>query len=117
MKLTYRLLALVLFSAVLAPAAQALPAYRDDRINRGEVSRFDNFLDSHPQIDRDLRRNPRLIDDNDYVAAHPELREYLGAHPEIRQDLRHHPNKFMKREAKYERKEEKRENKWRRHWR
>jgi hypothetical protein len=116
MKLHRAVFSLLLLGAFagVAPAA-AMP---DQHITGGEVARFDEFLDRHPAIDRDLRRDPRLVDNNGYVRSHPELAQYLRSHPEIRQDLRQHPDRFMRREPKYDRREARRENKWmRKHWR
>ena len=71
-------------------------------ITRGEAARFDGFLDNHREIARDLRKNPGLVDNREYVENHPELREFLKTHPEVREDLRQHPRAFMKRERQYE---------------
>jgi hypothetical protein len=81
----------------------------DNSITPGEVASFDRFLDQHPQIERDLRANPGLVDDPAYMKQHPELREYLQKHPAVRQDLRQHPREFMKRERQWERHERRRE--------
>jgi hypothetical protein len=35
---------------------------RDRDANRGELARFDQFLDAHPEVARDLRRDPSLVD-------------------------------------------------------
>ena len=80
-------------------------AQADNGIPRQEVASFDRFLDQHPQIERDLRANPGLVDDRAYLAAHPELRDYLHNHPAVRQDLRQHPRQFMNRERHWERHE------------
>ncbi len=63
------------------------------------------FLDSHPNIDQDLRKNPRLVDDPNYISQHPELREFLAAHPAVREDLKEHPKAFMQREKKLDKRE------------
>jgi phage-related protein len=82
-----------------------------DRSNRditlGEVRSFDNFLDDHSAIDRELTKNPSLINDREYIAKHPELREYLGAHPAVRADLHENPRAFMSRERKFDKQEKK----------
>ncbi len=105
-------------------------ARRDDDVTRGELLRFDTFLDAHPQIDRELRADPRLVDNRQYVASHPELGEFLKSHPGVREEIRENPRAFMKREGKFEkgeakgakrerkeakreRKEERKEQRWR----
>ena len=97
--------------AGLAVAALAvglmLPAMAraDNGITPQEVASFDGFLDQHPQIERDLRAHPGLVDDRAYLQQHPELRDYLHDHPAVRQDLRQHSQRFMKRERQWERRE------------
>ena len=80
-------------------------ARADNGITPQEVASFDRFLDSHPQIERDLRANPGLVDDRGYLETHRELRDYLHDHPAVRQDLHQHPRQFMHRERQWERRE------------
>lgn len=74
-------------------------------ISRVELHRFDNYLDQHPEVAQDLKNNPKLVDDKDYLAAHPELKDFLGDHPRIREDLKQHPKAFMSRETKFDARE------------
>lgn len=69
---------------------------------RGELARFDWFLDGHPEIRRELMRNPELVDKHEYLEHHPELRDFLREHPVLRDELQEHPREFMEREARYE---------------
>ena len=62
-----------------AAAAQPVPA-RDNNnkdVTLGELGRFDQFLDAHPEIARDVRRDPALINNKDFVEDHPQLRFVL----------------------------------------
>ena len=52
-------------------------------ITRQELASFDSFLDSHPEMGEQLRRNPSLVDDREYVKNHPELQAYLQDHPGV----------------------------------
>ncbi len=98
------LVALVLLLTLLSgPPAFAQNPNPD--ITRTELRNFDRFLDGHPDIARDLRQNPRLIEDRAYVNAHPQLREFLEDHPNTREELRETPNFFMARERAFERSE------------
>jgi hypothetical protein len=72
-------------------------------INRGELRRADNYFDSHPEVARELSKNPKLVDDRAYVNNHPGLKDFLEDHPKVREDIKEHPNAFMKRERKFER--------------
>jgi hypothetical protein len=69
---------------------------------RGELARFDWFLDGHPEIRHDLMRKPDLVDKRDYLDRHPDLQECLSAHPGLAAELQDHPRQFMDREARYE---------------
>src|SRR5208283_4689825 len=69
-------------------------------ITHGEVARFDHgYLDEHPEVAEQLARDPRLVDNPEFLATHPGLDEYFKNHPEIRSELQHHPDHFMAREG------------------
>jgi phage-related protein len=78
-----------------------------DRFNRditlAEIRSLDAFLDEHPDIENDLRRDPGLIRDSRYLASHPALRDYLNRHPAVAADLRESPRTFMWRERMLDR--------------
>ncbi|MBV8771926.1 MAG: hypothetical protein JO166_06295 [Deltaproteobacteria bacterium] len=62
----------------------------------GPIARFDEgYLDKHPEVARQLSRNPALADNPQFLAAHPGLERYLAAHPAVRTELRSHPERFM----------------------
>jgi hypothetical protein len=73
-----------------------------DDITRREIADMNHFLDSHPEIAEQLRRDPSLIDNRQWVAAHPELQEYLQSHQRIADVFRQHPDAFMRDEARYD---------------
>ena len=70
------------------------------------VQHFDRYLDNHPDVTRELSRDPRLIDNPQFVRAHPELHQYLQRHPEMAETFRAHPDRFMHREHRYNRSEQ-----------
>jgi hypothetical protein len=76
---------------------------RDHGITRQEVTDMDRFLDSHPEIAEQLRKDPSLIDNRKWVADHPALQEYLQKHPEVAEEFRAHPDAFMRDEERYDR--------------
>ncbi|MGC1685165.1 MAG: hypothetical protein WA734_06055 [Candidatus Acidiferrales bacterium] len=88
------------------PAPPVQPVHPDNAITEQELARFDQFLDSHPEVAERLRRDPSLVDNNDFLRSHPELQNYLQDHPAIRQELEQHPNEFMRREERFERRED-----------
>ena len=69
---------------------------QDNGITRQELASFDAFLDGHPEIAEQLRRNPSLVDDQEYVHSHPELQVYLQDHPRVREELTENPRIFMR---------------------
>jgi len=60
-----------------------------------EPTSFARFLDGHPRVAQDLRRNPTLVNNGDYLEDHKELREFLRDHPAIREELRVHPRALL----------------------
>jgi hypothetical protein len=69
---------------------------------RPETARFDQFLDSHREIAERLRKNPSLINDQQYLKEHPALQSYLQDHPAVRQEITQNPNAFMQAEERYD---------------
>jgi len=113
-------LALLTFAAILLAApvnvqSQTMPSTMPpqdqdrDNITRGQLASFDNFLDSHPEVSQDLRRDPSLIDNQEYIENHPALKDYLQQHPEVREEVKQNPNAFMHREERFDRREDARD--------
>ena len=71
-------------------------------LNNGEVANFDRFLDSHPEVARQLEDNPQLITDQGYLKANPQLQDYLNQHPAVRGEFAETPNYFMHREERFD---------------
>src|ERR1700741_2816577 len=69
--------------------------HEDNRM-REERIHFDRFLDGHREIAEQLRRDPKLINDEAYVKGHPELQTYLQDHPEFRETVRKDPDAFTR---------------------
>jgi hypothetical protein len=76
---------------------------RDDDITRRDVAEMNHFLDEHPEIAQQLRKDPSLIDNRKWVSDHPALQEYLQNHPQISATFRANPNLFMRDEERYDR--------------
>ncbi len=69
---------------------------QDNAANRDELARFDQFLDGHPEIADQLRRDPSLADKPDYLKDHPALQSFLQDHPGVRDQFKNDPNAFMR---------------------
>jgi phage-related protein len=67
---------------------------------------MDRFMDSHPEIAEQLRKNPELFDNKQFVDGHPALRDFLAEHPGIQQEVRDNPNYFMRDEERYARRQD-----------
>jgi phage-related protein len=79
---------------------------RDRDTTRGELSKMDRFMDSHPEIAEQVRKNPLLLDDRRFVEGHPALQEFLATHAGVREEVRENPNAFMSAEGRYDRRED-----------
>ena len=77
----------------------------DHDITRRQVAEMDRFLDSHPEIAEQLRRDPSLINNQEFVENHRSLQQYLQEHPGVREEITENPNAFMRREDRYDRRE------------
>jgi hypothetical protein len=71
---------------------------RDQR----ELASFDHFLNDHREIAEQLRKQPSLVDNSQFLKNHPALQTYLQDHPEVRTALKENPNGFMQQEARYQ---------------
>ncbi len=74
-----------------------------DDVNRRELATFDNFLDKHPEIAEQLRRNPALADNKEFLENHPALQQFLQEHPRVQDQLADNPQVFMKAEDRFDR--------------
>ena len=71
---------------------------RDRDADRRELGDFNRFLDSHREVGEQLRKDPSLADNREFVQSHPALQDYLRDNPEVREQLRQDPNAFMREE-------------------
>jgi hypothetical protein len=71
-------------------------------LNRVEMDNLDRYLDTHPDVARELAARPGLADNHQYLQQHPELREFLVRHPGVWSQFRAHPNWLMFREQRFE---------------
>jgi len=74
-------------------------------MNRGEFVTLDRFLDSHPEIAEQLRKNPSLVNKKEFVEDHPALQQFLSQHPGVREEFRENPTAFMQQEQRFDARE------------
>jgi hypothetical protein len=99
------------FGLAVPAGAQSTPAQntrpvQDDDTTRQELARFDQFLDSHREIAEQLRKDPSLVNNQEFVKNHPALQTYLQDHPAVREEIKENPNAFMRQEDRYDRRED-----------
>jgi hypothetical protein len=81
----------------------------DRDITREQLADMDRFMDSHPEIAEQLRKDPSLIKNKEFVENHPALQEFLQTHPEVREEFRENPNGFMRQERRFDQREDSRD--------
>jgi len=79
---------------------------RDRDVTRGELANMDHFMDSHPEIAEQLRKNPALVANKEFVQGHPALQEFLASHPGVREEYKENPTAFMRQEQRFDRAED-----------
>ena len=96
-------LALFGFLALSAAAFEARAAafYKTDT-TRKELKKLDGFLKKHRGIEGDLRANPQMINDAQYLSNHKDLEKFLRRNPRVTSDLSNDPNYFVERESRYQ---------------
>jgi len=108
------LVALATFFCFAKPAGgQSAPAQnrpvQDNDTTRQELANFDKFLDSHREIAEQLRKDPSLVNNQEFAKNHPALQTYLQDHPAVREEIRENPNAFMRQEDRFDRREDNRD--------
>jgi phage-related protein len=89
-----------------SPTPQESQSSQNNDLTHRELVRFDLFLDNHQDIDQALRRDPSLVNDSNYLQAHPDLQTFLQQHPAISEEIKENPNYFMRQENRYEQRED-----------
>jgi hypothetical protein len=82
---------------------------RQDERDPQELARFNQFLDSHRETAEQLRKDPSLVDNQQFLQSHPELQAYLHDHPGIRERIKNDPNAFMQADARFDRRQDDRD--------
>jgi len=81
-------------------------ATQDRDITRKELANFDEFLDSHREIAEQVRKDPSLLDNKQFLKDHPDLQRYLWNHPGVREEVKENPTAFVHAENRYDRQED-----------
>ena len=91
-------LAACLALGLTIPAA-ADGAVPDESMRRAHsaLRELDRFLDHHPLLENDLRLDPRLVADRDYLGKNSELQSFLAGNPGVIGALQLEPRHFLHR--------------------
>ena len=105
----------ILFFLGAPVRAQSAPtqgnsAVRDNDSARMDREQFDRFMDSHREIGEQLRKDPSLANNKQFVDKHPALQTYLQEHPGIRGELKENPSAFMRQDDRLDRQDFGRDN-------
>ena len=88
------------------PAQNDKPVQQDNDTTRRELAQFDQFLDGHREIAEQVRKDPSLLDNKNFVTTHPALQTYLQDHPGVREEIKENPDAFMRQEKRFDRVED-----------
>jgi hypothetical protein len=102
--LTFAVTALLCLStAARAQNTQDNKSAQDPDATRKELAQFDQFLNSHPEIAEQVRKNPSLLDNHEFVENHPALKTFLQDNPGILDAIRQNPTAFMQAAERFDR--------------
>jgi hypothetical protein len=62
-----------------------------------EVSRlrtWGDFAAAHPNVAKALAYNPSLMNNDGYLAKHPDLEAFFGAHPDVEKSMAANPGNY-----------------------
>src|SRR5215471_9864130 len=79
---------------------------QNDEARQSQLAAFDKYLDSHPEVAEQLRANPSLIKNEDFLEKHPGLQQFLQEHPGVREEISENPNAFMRQESRFDQRED-----------
>jgi phage-related protein len=82
------------------------PQSGDIDATRIELGVLDRFFDNHPELAEQIRQNPSLVNNEEFVENHADLQQFLQNHPEIREEFSENPNRFMQQEQRFDRRED-----------
>ncbi len=74
------------------------PNYRQD--SHKTLDQFNSFLGDHPDIRQQVRQDPSLLNNPQYLAKHPELNHFLSSHPSLGERIKDNPSSFLRNDSK-----------------
>jgi hypothetical protein len=59
------------------------------------MEEFDRWKQKNPETREELRKDPSLLNNPDYVAKHPELQKFMDEHPNFKRAAKKNPERLM----------------------
>ena len=84
-------LAMLITVPCFGSGAPAEPQAAKNTMRDPDLDALDAFLDSTPEVSKDVHQNPALLNDQKYIADHPGLAKLLQEHPRVRELARKNP--------------------------
>ncbi len=69
----------------------------DSDLNMARYKAWDDFQNSHPEVARELKHNPRLARSSEFVSRHPELKELFESNAGMEEDMIRNPGNYLAR--------------------
>jgi hypothetical protein len=91
-------------------ATSGRSTFSNPDLRRQQLAEMDQFLDKHPDVDAQLKKQPDLILNQTYLNQHKDLQAFVNDHPQLKEEFRENPNYFMYRENRYDARENERGN-------
>jgi hypothetical protein len=58
---------------------------------------FDHWMRQNPEASEQIRKDPALLNNPEYLSKHPELQEFMNNHPDFKAAAAKNPNKVLHR--------------------
>src|SRR5579862_3602519 len=85
-----------------AQSQSTIPQNRDSDVTQLQLSDMNSFLDSHPEIGEQVRKDPTLLENQNFLQSHPALQQFLSTHQRIAQEIRENPQAFMRADDRFD---------------
>jgi hypothetical protein len=82
-RFTFVMFLLVGFISTVAPGSCWGTPPQETKERLLDLKDFNTFLEDHPAILPDLKRDPSLITNPQYLEQHPDLKSFLAARPHL----------------------------------
>ncbi len=60
-----------------------------------QLKDFDDFAASHPDVVSRLARQPRLMDNQQFMSGQPQLAQFMESHPNFKNDFEANPGNYI----------------------